>query len=117
MLRFAADENFNNHVVSGLLRRRPDLDIVRVQDVGLRAADDPEILEWAASERRILLTHDVSTMRRHVKALTLAGRLPAGVAVIPRRVPVSVAIEEILLLAECSLEREWEGRVFFLPLR
>jgi predicted nuclease of predicted toxin-antitoxin system len=62
VLRFAADENFNNDIVRGLLRRKPNLDIVRVQDVGLAGADDPTILEWAAREGRILLTHDVSTI-------------------------------------------------------
>lgn len=39
MLRLLADENFNNNIVRGLLRRKPDLDIVRVQDVGLSGAD------------------------------------------------------------------------------
>ncbi len=48
MLRLAADENFNGNIVRGLLRRRPDLDIVRIQDVGLAGADDPAILAWAA---------------------------------------------------------------------
>ncbi len=46
MLRLAADENFNNNIVRGLLRRRPDLDIVRIQDVGLYGAEDPKVLEW-----------------------------------------------------------------------
>jgi hypothetical protein len=45
MLRFAADENFNNDIVRGLLRRKPDLDIVRIQDVGLSGADDSTVLE------------------------------------------------------------------------
>jgi predicted nuclease of predicted toxin-antitoxin system len=62
VLRFAADENFNNDIVRGLLRRKPNLDIVRVQDVGLAGADDPTILEWAAREGRILITQDVSTI-------------------------------------------------------
>ena len=35
MLRFAVDENFNNHILHGMLRRKPNLDAVRVQDVGL----------------------------------------------------------------------------------
>lgn len=61
MLRFA-DENFNNDVVRGVLRRNPDVDIIRVQDAGLGGADDPSVLEWTAREGRILLTHDVSTM-------------------------------------------------------
>ncbi len=59
MLRLAVDENFNNDIVRGLLRRKPELDIVRIQDVGLSGADDPTVLEWAARENRVLLTHDV----------------------------------------------------------
>lgn len=65
MLRLAADENFNNDIVRGLMRRQPELDIVRLQDVGLCGADDPTVLEWAAQEGRVLLTHDVSTMTKH----------------------------------------------------
>jgi predicted nuclease of predicted toxin-antitoxin system len=56
----AADENFNNDIGRGLLRRRPDLDILRVQEVGLSGADDPTVLEWAAREGRVLFSHDIS---------------------------------------------------------
>jgi len=62
MLRLAADENFNNDIVRGLWRRESELDIVRIQEVGLSGADDPTVLEWAAREGRVLLTHDVTTM-------------------------------------------------------
>jgi len=41
MLRLAADENFNNDIVRGIRRRNPGIDLVRVQDEGLSAADDP----------------------------------------------------------------------------
>ena len=64
MLRFAADENLNNDIVRGLLRRAPALDIVRIQDAGLSGADDPTVLAWTAREQRILLTHDVTTITR-----------------------------------------------------
>lgn len=37
---------FNRNIVRGLLRRKPELDIVCIQDVGLSEADDPTILEW-----------------------------------------------------------------------
>ena len=47
MLQFLADENFNNQIVRGILRRNSNVDIVRVQDVGLAEADDPTVLEWA----------------------------------------------------------------------
>jgi hypothetical protein len=55
-MHWAADENFNNDIIRGLLRRKPDVDIVRVQDIGLSGADDPTVLEWAADEGRVLLT-------------------------------------------------------------
>lgn len=48
MLRFAADENFNNDIVRGVRRLNPAIDIVRIQDEGLSAANDPTVLEWAA---------------------------------------------------------------------
>ncbi|WP_369432127.1 DUF5615 family PIN-like protein [Aquisphaera insulae] len=44
------------------MRRRADLDLVRVQDVGLTETLDPLILAWAADDRRILLTHDRETI-------------------------------------------------------
>ena len=116
MLRLAADENFNNDIVRGLWRRKPELDIVRIQDVGLSGADDPTVLEWAAREGRVLLTHDVTTMTGYAYERVRAGQPMPGVFEVSRAVPIGLAIEDILLLAECSLEGEWEGQVRYLPL-
>ncbi len=43
-VKLLADENFRGVIVRGLLRRRPDLDLVPVTDAGLGEADDPTIL-------------------------------------------------------------------------
>jgi hypothetical protein len=117
MLRLLADENFNNDIVRGVRRRNPAVDIMRVQDEGLSATDDPLILEWAAQAGRVLLTHDVATMTRYAYDRVREGMAMPGVFEITRQVPVGVAIEEIVLLAECSLDGEWEGQVRYLPLR
>jgi len=117
MLRLAADENFNNAIIRGLLRRKPDLDIIRVQDVGLSGADDPVVLEWAAKEGRVLLTHDVTTMTHYAYERVKASKSMPGVFEVNRAVPIGTAIEDILLLAEYSFEGEWEGQVRYLPLR
>lgn len=117
MLLFAADENFNIDIVRGLMRRKPNLNIVLVQEVGLSGADDPSILEWAAREGRVLLTHDVSTITRYAYERMRAGKAMPGVFEVRREVPIGVVIEDILLLAEYSLEGEWEGQVRYLPLR
>ncbi len=117
MLRLAADENFNNGIVRGVQRRNPDVDIVRVQDAGLSGADDPTILEWAAQTGRVLLTRDVSTITRYAYESVRDGRPMPGVFEVSRSVPIGLAIEDILLLAECSFDDEWEGQIQYLPLR
>lgn len=117
MLRLAADENLNNDVIRGLLRRKADLDIVRVQDAGLSGADDPTVLDWAAKQGRVLLTNDVSTITRYAYERVQLGKPMPGVFEVSRGVPARVAIDDILLLVECSEEGEWEGQVRYLPLR
>ena len=117
MIRFVADENLNESIVRGLLRRCPDLDIVRIRDTEMREAGDSAILEWAAGAGRVVLTHDVTTMTKHAHDRVRAGRRMAGVFEIGHKVPVAVAIEELVLITECSLDGEWEGQVRYLPLR
>jgi hypothetical protein len=116
MLRLLTDENFNGDIVRGLLLRQPDLDIVRVQDVGLASADDPDILAWAALNNRIILTHDQATMADHAYERAAAGEVMAGAFILSDRFPIGKAIEEILLLNECSEQTEWNGRAVRVPL-
>ena len=116
MLLLAADENFNNNIVRGLLHQTPGLDIVRVQDVGLRGSDDPIILEWAANEGRVLLTHDAATMSYFVYERVKAGKPMPGVIEVADDLPIGLVIDDLLLLAEYSDTEEWEGQVIYLPL-
>lgn len=115
MLKLLADENFDNTIVRGLFRRNPTLDIVRVQDVGLSGKDDPTVLEWAAQEGRILLTHDVATITRYAYDRVRQGLTMPGVIEISTDALVGRAIEDVLVLVECSQEGEMEGQIQYLP--
>lgn len=117
MLRFVADENFKGSIVRGLRRRHLELDIARVQDVGLTKTVDPVVLAWAAEEGRLLLTHDARTITRFAYDRVRAGLPMPGVVEVRQGLSVGLAIEEILMLAECSAESEWEGQIIYLPLR
>lgn len=117
MTRFLADENFNNQIIRGVFRQQSDVDIVRVQDVKLSGTNDPTVLAWAAQEGRIVLTHDVATMTAFAYERLQLGLAMPGLFEVSRRISVGLAIEEIILIAKCSLEGEWEGQVRFLPLR
>ena len=46
MIRFLADENLNIAIVQAVRRRAPEVDLVRVQEIGLGQAEDPAVLEW-----------------------------------------------------------------------
>ena len=115
-MKFLADENFDNTIIRGLLRRQPNIDIVRVQDVGLSGKDDPTVLEWAAQEQRILLTHDVATITRYAYERVAESQPMPGVIEVTSDAPIGRVIEDILLLLSCSHEGELDGQIQYLPL-
>ena len=115
-IRFLADEDFDNDILRGVLRRKSDVNIVRAQEVGLGGIADAQILEWAAREGRVVLTHDVCTMTTHAYARIRDGLPMPGVFAVSQSIPIAQAIADILLLAECSIEGEWENQVRYLPL-
>src|SRR5690349_7329374 len=116
MLRFLGDENLNRDIVRGLRLRRPDLDLILIQDLGLEGADDPTVLARAAEIDRILLTHDRATMPDFAYARVVAAQPIPGIFVLNDRLAVGQAIEELLLLDACSEQVEWPGLVAHLPL-
>jgi Domain of unknown function (DUF5615) len=114
LMKFIADENFKSAIVRGLLRQKPDCNIVRVQDVGLSGADDPTILEWAAQANRILLTHDVKTITRYAYDRLRNDLEMPGVFEVRLDAAIGQVISDILLLAE--FEDEYRGQIRYIPL-
>jgi hypothetical protein len=116
MLRLVSDENFNGDIVRGLFRRHAELDLVRVQDVGLMQTPDPDILEWAASQGRVLLSHDVSTVPPAAYGRVADGKPMPGVFIVPDRMPIGQTIDEIMFLSMDAEPDEWKDQILFLPL-
>ena len=116
MLKLVSDENFNGDILRGLFRRHPELDVIRVQDIGLAATPDPDILAWAAGEDRIILTHDRETMPYFAYERVKAGQTMPGVFLVSDTMPIGQAIDEILLAADCMTSEECKNFVRFFPL-
>jgi len=55
-MRLLFDEDFNQRIVRGLLRRIPSLDARSAHDDDLAGATDDEILAVAAAENRLLVS-------------------------------------------------------------
>jgi len=115
--RFLADENIDQDIVLGLRRRVKHVDIVRVQEVGLRTLDDPAVLQWAADHGRVLITRDIRTMPTFAHQRVAAGQSMPGVIILPAPVSMATAIEDLSLVADASRADEWIGLVAYLPLR
>ena len=116
MIHFGADENLDGRIYDALLRAQPDLDVVRVQDVGLSGADDGDVLAWAASEGRVLLTGDRQTLIGLAYERVRSGVAMPGVAIVRRDVSIGSTVNDLLTLAGASQAEEWEGQVIYLPI-
>ena len=114
-IRFLADYDFNGEIIDGLLRREPSVDLRSGHEAGLEGVPDPDVLEKAADEGRILITHDHRTMP-HYFGQFLSRRGSPGVFIIPQQLGIGAAIEELLLIWSASEVEEWANRVLYLPL-
>jgi hypothetical protein len=116
MFHFLADHNFNGKIVKGLLQRSSGAQILQARDAGLSRTPDPELLAWAAANGCLVLTHDVNTLVGYAYDRVESGQPAPGVFVVPQSLAVGRAIEDLVLVVECSEQREWEGQVHYLPL-
>ena len=116
-LRFLVDEDFDHDILRGLKLREPTLDLATLRERQMLGREDPQVLELAAKEGRVLLSHDKTTMRHFAMDRLREGKRMPGLLLVHRDAPMGRVIEDILLIALASLEGEAEGRVFFIPLR
>ena len=114
--RFVADENFDGRIIRSLQRDYPDTDIVRVQDTGFYKAPDPSVLDWAANEDRIVLTHDIKTMVDFAYERIRLGLPMVGMIAVRRSLPIKRAMADLRTIVGASEMSEWKNRVIFLPL-
>lgn len=116
MVQLLVDENFNHRILRGLKRRLPGLDYLLVQETEVFQQDDPQVLDWAATNNRVIVTHDVNTMTKYAYERLEAGQPLPGVVIIPKELAVGSAIEELAILLACSQSEEFPNRVIHLPL-
>jgi hypothetical protein len=116
-VRFLADEDLDADIVEGLRSREPAIDILDVKSAGLRGTKDPALLDLAAQQDRILITHDRRTMTRHVRERLASGKSSAGLFIVPQQSPIGEIIEWLLLVWTASQAEEWHDKIVYLPLR
>lgn len=114
-IRFQADADFNQNIVRALRRRQPAIDFQTADEAGLRGLDDTEVLAIAGLQGRILVSHDRRTMPQHFADFLTIQHSP-GVFILSQYLPISPAVEELLMLWEASEAEEWIDTLQALPL-
>lgn len=114
-IRFQADADFNQQIVRAVLRRQPAIDFQTADEGQIRDLNDLDVLTAAASEGRIVVTHDRSTMPVHFANFTARKDSP-GVFILSQDLPLNVAVEELITIWEASEAEEWINTIQYLPL-
>jgi hypothetical protein len=114
--RFLADHDFNEHIVRGAERLEPGIEFLRAREAGLHAQSDPSILDYAAREGWIVLSHDVNTMSAAAAARLEAGQPMNGLLLVHQRSPIAAVISDLVLIWASSEAEEWANQIRFLPL-
>ena len=114
-VRFQADADLNEILLKATLRREPRIDFQRAHVAGLVALGDQQVLTIAAREGRVLVTHDRKTMPKYF-AKFIERETSSGVIVVPQKLAVSIAVEDLILIWGATESDEWINRIQSLPL-
>jgi len=116
MLRLLIDQDLDHDILRGVIRRIPQLDVVTAFEIGMSSATDPELLARAAQDKRVLITHDKTTMPVYAANLLREGKTIAGLIIVPRRLALHQVLDDLELMITCSEADEWNNVIRYLPL-
>ena len=114
-IRYQADADLNEDIVSGILRRAPEIDFKTASEANLAGIQDETVLTIAANENRILITHDRKTMPRHF-ANFIVNNESSGVFVISQHAPIAKVIDDLILIWHLAEPEEFVNNIRTLPL-
>ena len=114
-IKFQADADLNEDIVTGIVRREPGVDFRTASAAGLHGLKDPDVLAIAADDGRILITHDRKTMPKHFAAFIQTATSP-GLIIVSQKSDLLPVIEELILIWFASEADEWVNSISTVPL-
>jgi len=73
-------------------------------------------LKWAATESRIVVTHDADTLLKFAYERIVGGQMMPGIIAVPQNLTIGQAIDDLTTVIECSDASDLENAVLHLPL-
>jgi hypothetical protein len=115
LIRYQADADLHYRIVVAARRREPAVDFTSAADSELKGISDPEVLEIAASQGRILITHDRQTMLEQFRRRLEDGKSSPGVFLVSQFAPLGPVVEALVMVWAASEAVEWRNQVHHLP--
>lgn len=116
MVQLFFDNDVADIVVEGVLNHYENINLIRAREVGLRHAADAVLLDWAAANDRVMISHDETTITVAAFERMRAALSMPGLVIVPQSLEFRTAIEDLAAIALCSEPGDWADRVAFLPL-
>ena len=114
-ISFQADNDLKFGIVKAVRLREPAIDFASAQDAGIEMASDPELLDRAAAEGRILVSHDRRTMVHHFRAHLTDGKSSPGLLIVSQGAPIGFVAEAIVYVWALSDPLELRNQAHYLP--
>lgn len=115
MIRFQADADLDYDIVLAVRRRERAVDCASAVDSGVVGRGDPEVLEIAALQDRLLITHDRRTMPGHFRDRLEAGKSSPGLFIVSQFEPIGRVVEVLMMVWAASDLAEWHNQIRYLP--
>ena len=112
------DENVDPVYTKQLRRFQPQSFTLAVGDITTppRGTLDPEILLWCEAHNYVLVTNNRKSMPVHLANHLTSNRHIPGILILNQKLSVGENIEQLILIAEASLDNEYQDRIEFLPI-
>lgn len=115
-VRFQADNDLKRIIVDATLRREPRVDFQTAQAARLDDLDDEAVLRLAASQSRILVSHDKRTMPKALVSFVASGDVSPGVLlVIPQSAPIRDVADALILIWADERANDWTNLIAKIP--
>jgi len=115
LIRFQADADIRQQIVLAVRRLEHSIDFASAADSKLIGTADPHILDFAAREGRVLVTHDRRTMIEHFRNHLEQAKLSPGVFLVSQFAATNAVAEALVMVWSASEITDWENQLRHLP--
>jgi Domain of unknown function (DUF5615) len=114
-LRFQADNDLKFAIVKAVRQREPAIDFASSQESGLDGLSDPELLDRAAGDGRVLVSHDHRTMLDHFRRHLTLGKSSPGLLVVSQRASIGDVVDALVVLWAVADPAQLRDQAYHLP--